>query len=89
MEGMQAMSESGCHPVSSVAAPWVDLAGEQWAREIPIECYPAQWVGGEQDIGGMRVLKRADALVAVGVSVGTAHMISLADGEGSVFVFRV
>lgn len=75
--------------VLSGCARGADRLGEIWARDnaVPIEKFPADWIGYPRAAGHIRnalMADNAEALVALwdGKSKGTKHMIDNATGKG-------
>lgn len=96
-----AIAESGFQitEVVSGTARGVDTLGERWARihSVPVRRFPADWSKHRKSAGPIRNQQMADyvrpdgGLIAVwnGVSVGTAHMIRIAQAAGlKVHVYR-
>jgi DNA-binding transcriptional regulator PaaX len=84
----EAMTNIEWTPTSIISgtAHGADQLGELWAIEnnVPIERFPANWVGNGMSAGFIRneeMANNADALVALwdGKSTGTLHMIELAE----------
>lgn len=87
-------------PITSVVSGMArgpDTFGREWAiaNDIPVHCYPADWVKWGKWAGyerNARMAKDSEALIAVwdGTSKGTKHMIEGANEYGlKVYIYSI
>lgn len=83
--------------VLSGGARGIDRLAEAWARRsnLPVRCFPADWKRYGKRAGFLRneeMAEHAEALIAVwdGESLGTRHMIEVAERKGlKIWILRL